>query len=177
MGVDNIEHEPGENVPAAFETKFAWKGGLLAGVVATIVMGVAISVMALETLRVAIAGLYGFEGSLLAGWAAHLVHGALFGLIFAAFLADPALHRVGERVWKSILAGAVYGLVLTVIGAGIIMPMWLDFVGFQNPPGILDITTATLVWHLVYGAVLGALFPYAKGVGGTVASEPSAARG
>ena len=143
-----------------FETTWAWKGGAVAGLVATVVMGVAISLMKVSTLQVAIAGLYGQEGDLAAGWVAHLFHGTLFGMIFAAVLADPGLYRVSERVWKSAVAGIVYGLVLAVAGAGIIMPIWLSIVGFLAPPSIPNVTTPLLVWHVIYGVVLGSLFPF-----------------
>lgn len=145
-------------LPAAFETRWAWKGGALAGLVATAVMGVVISLTSLATLRLAIAGLYGFEGNLTAGWVAHLAHGTLFGVVFAAVLTDPALYRLSERVWKTTVAGIVYGLVLAVVGAGILMPIWLSATGFADPPSIPNVTTSSLVWHLVYGAVLGVLF-------------------
>lgn len=93
---------------------------------------------------------------------AHLFHGTLFGMIFAAVLADPGLYRVNERIWKSVVAGAVYGLVLAVAGAGIIMPIWLGVVGFPTPPSIPNVTTPLLIWHAIYGVVLGGLFPFVK---------------
>jgi sterol desaturase/sphingolipid hydroxylase (fatty acid hydroxylase superfamily) len=132
--------------------------------VATLAMGHAISPMQLSTLRVAIAGLYGFEGSLLAGWTAHLVHGALFGVVFAAILADPGLYRVSEWVWKTVLAGVVYGLVLAVVGAGIVMPIWLNAVGVPVTASLPNVTVPLLVWHAVYGVVLGGLFPFVEGL-------------
>jgi len=158
MGIEDERTE----LPAAFDGSWAWRGGAVAGAIATVAMGVAISLMDLELLRVAIAGLYGLEGSLAAGWIAHLVHGIIFGLIFAAFLSDPALYRVEETLWKSVVAGVVYGVVLTVVGAGLIMPMWLSAVGFQTPPSMPNVTLPSLVWHLVYGTVLGLLFPFVR---------------
>lgn len=134
-----------------------YRAGAVCGFVATVVMGLAITAVDVETLRVAIAGLYGYEGSLVAGWAAHLAHGTLFGVVFAAVLADPGLHRVSERLWKTTLVGVGYGLFLAFAGAGIIMPIWLGMVGFTGVPGIPYITGATVVWHVIYGAVLGGL--------------------
>ncbi len=147
-----------------FERQWGWRGGAVAGAVATVAMGLAISLMQLSTLRVAIAGLYGFEGSLLAGWTAHLLHGSLFGVVFAAVLADPGLYRVSEWVWKSVLAGVVYGLVLAVVGAGIVMPIWLDLAGVPVTASIPNVTVPLLVWHAVYGVVLGGLFPFVEGL-------------
>lgn len=142
-----------------FEANWSWKGGAVAGLVATAVMGLAISVVQLSTLRVAIAGLYGFEGNLVAGWVAHLAHGTLFGMIFAGLMADPGLYRISDWVWKSVVAGVVYGFILAIIGAGIIMPIWLGLAGFPTPPSIPNVTTPLLIWHGIYGIVLGSLFP------------------
>ncbi len=149
------------DIPASFETDWAWKGGGVAGLIATVAMGLAIMAMDIELLRVVIAGLYGFEESVVAGWIAHLAHGTLFGIIFAAILTDPALYLVSQRIWKSVVAGIVYGLVLTIIGAGILMPIWVSVVGLGSPP-IPNVTGPSLVWHLIYGAVLGGIFPFVK---------------
>lgn len=142
-----------------FESEWRWRGGAIAGFVATTVMGAAMTVMNVATLQEAIAGLYGMEGSLLAGWFTHLAHGTLFGVVFALLLTDPGLHRVTDWRWKSTVAGVVYALVLAVAGAGIIMPIWLTLAGFTTPPRIPFVTTPLLLWHLLYGLVLGALFP------------------
>jgi len=149
---------------APFETRWAWRGGAVAGAIATVATGIAISAVDLSTLRIAIAGLYGFQGQLIAGWIAHLAHGTLFGMIFAAILADPGLYRVSERHWKTIVAGVVYGLVLAVAGAGIVMPIWLGAVGVDLELTIPHVTVPLLAWHLVYGVVLGGVFPFVDGL-------------
>lgn len=141
-----------------FEDRWAWKSGAVAGFIATLGMGIVIILMDFETLRVAIAGLYVQEGSLVAGWIAHLIHGTLFGLLFAYVLTDPGLAGITRWTWKTVLAGIVYGLVLTVVGAGIIMPIWLNAVGFASPPPLPNVTGSSLIWHFVYGATLGGLF-------------------
>ena len=145
---------------APFATTWHWRGGALAGLVATLVMGVVITLTNQRVLQEAIAGLYGQSGNLLIGWVAHLVHGVLFGVLFAAILTDPSLYRVTERLHVSVLAGVVFGLVLAVVGAGIIMPMWLDVVAPELAVPIPNVTVPLLVWHLLYGVVLGGVFPY-----------------
>jgi sterol desaturase/sphingolipid hydroxylase (fatty acid hydroxylase superfamily) len=148
--------ETGATTP--FETGVSWRAGGVAGFVATAVMGVAISAMDLGTLRVAIAGLYGFEGSLIAGWAAHLLHGTLFGVVFSAVLADPGLLRVSEWLWKTLVAGVVFGLVLAVVGAGVVLPIWLGVAGVEVGATVPFVTVPSLLWHAVYGVVLGVGF-------------------
>lgn len=158
MSIDQpADNEPA--VPAGFESELDWRGGAVAGAAAAAAMGVGIGVVDLDTLRVAIAGLYGAEGNLAVGAFVHLVHGAVFGVVFAAVLADPSLHRVAVARWKATVAGVVYGLALSVVGTGIVMPIWLDVVGFPTPPAIPNVTGPIVAWHVVYGLVLGALFP------------------
>jgi hypothetical protein len=148
-----------------FETTVSWRAGGVAGFVATAVMGVVISAMDLGTLRVVIAGLYGLEGSLVAGWAAHLAHGTLFGVVFATVLADPGLHRVSDWLWKTTVAGVVFGLVLGVVGAGIVLPIWLELVGLDLSVSLPFVTTPSLAWHTIYGVVLGVGFHVVDGRG------------
>jgi len=142
-----------------FESEWAIRGGAVAGVLATIAMGVAISVMQLETLQSAIAGLYGQGGNLLAGWVAHLAHGTVFGIAFAGILSDPGLHRLTEWRWKTALAGLVFGLLLALVGAGFIMPVWLSAIGAAAVPPVPNVTVGLVIWHVIYGVVLGAVFP------------------
>lgn len=142
-----------------FAGRWDWRGGALAGLLATAVMGVAISVTDQSTLQVAIAGLYGQSGSLVAGWTAHLFHGTVFGALFTLLLADPGLHRLTDWYWKTTVAGVVYSVVLAVAGAGIIMPIWLGLAGLPVPASIPNVTAPMLVWHLIYGLALGGLYP------------------
>lgn len=141
-----------------FESTLAWRHGAVAGLIAAVAMGLLMSATQIDVLRDAIPGLYGLEGDLVAGWIAHLVHGVLFGLVFAAVMTDPGLARIGERPRMTALAGIVYGSVLAVVGAGIVMPMWLGFVGFAESPPLPNITGPTLLWHALYGVVLGVIF-------------------
>lgn len=62
------------------------------------------------------------------------------------------------------LAGLVYGVVIWVVLAALVMPVWLGAVGFPSPPPFPNFAVPSLLWHLVYGAVLGAVFPAVKGL-------------
>ncbi|WP_267641865.1 hypothetical protein [Haloarchaeobius amylolyticus] len=155
MAIFHKEKHAGES---PFESRFRWRSGAASGFLAAGVTGLAITLMGLETLQVAIAGLYGFEGNIVVGWAAHLLHGALFGVVFAGVLADPGLFAVSDWLWKVVVAGAVYGVILAVFGAGIIMPIWLGAVGLPAPPSIPHVSASLVGWHLLYGVVLGGSF-------------------
>jgi hypothetical protein len=142
-----------------FATTWSWKAGAVAGLLATVAMGVAITLTNELTLQRAIAGLYGQEGSLVAGWAAHLAHGTLFGLVFAGILTDPTFYDLTDSVLKTAVLGVCYGLLLAIAGAGFVMPVWLSLVGFPNPPAVLNLNAPILGWHLLYGVALGGLYP------------------
>lgn len=135
-----------------------WRVGAVSGFLATVAMGAAITVGDLAVLREAIAGLYTLEGNLAAGWLVHLAHGTLFGVVFAAILSDPALYRVSERVWKTVLTGVVYALVLALVGAGFVMPVWLGVVGSAAAPTVPNVTVPLVGWHVLYGVVLGGTY-------------------
>ena len=151
---------PTEDQDDPFSSRWDWRSGAISGLLAAVVMGVGITLTQQVTMQVAIAGLYGQSGNLVAGWAAHLFHGTLFGVLFAAILADPGLYHLTDWPRKTVLAGIVYSMVLAVAGAGIVMPMWLELVGVTAPGTILALSGPMLVWHLLYGAVLGVLFPF-----------------
>jgi hypothetical protein len=148
-----------------FTATWNWRGGAVAGLVATVAMGAFIAAVDMQTVQSAIAGLYGQAGNLAVGWVAHLAHGTLFGIVFATVMADPGLYWAKESVPATVLVGVAYGMVLAVAGAGIIMPIWLSLAGFADPPTPPFVTAPTLAWHLVYGAVLGATFSYTRRLG------------
>lgn len=141
-----------------FEEYFSWRLGAGAGVVAAAVMGLGMMVIEPGMLPDSVAGLYGVEGSLAAGWAAHLFHGAVFGFVFAVVMADPSMVGVSAWLWKSTVAGVVFGIVLAVAAMGVVLPMWSQAAGVSSAPDVPFITGTTVAAHLVYGAVLGGLF-------------------
>lgn len=77
-------------------------------------------------------------------------------------MADPGFFGVSDSIPKTIVAAVSYALVLAVAGAGIVMPIWLGVAGFAVPPSIPDVTPPLLVWHGIYGVVLGGLFPFVE---------------
>lgn len=155
------EETASTDVSDPFEGRVNWRAGAVSGFVAAAVMGAAITLVQIDTLRVAIAGLYGFGGSLLVGWTVHLLHGTLFGVVFAAILSDPGLYRLADWWWKTLAAAVVYAIVLAVVGAGFVMPIWLGFVGVTTAGTVPHLTVPLVAWHLIYGLALGAVYPRA----------------
>jgi hypothetical protein len=70
---------------------------------------------------------------------------------------------VSEWLWKTVVAGVVFGLVLAVAGAGIVLPIWLGAVGVDVGASIPFVTVPSLLWHTLYGVVLGVGFHVGDG--------------
>jgi uncharacterized membrane protein YagU involved in acid resistance len=111
-----------------------------------------------------VAALVGQE-SVAVGWVVHLgisvLFGAGYGLTFA----------VGSRSWGHAVGfGAVYAVILWVVGALLIMPAWLGMPVFQ----IGEMQLQSLMGHVLYGLALGLVAQaviQASGGGSEVASR------
>jgi hypothetical protein len=145
---------------APFERGPAVRGGTVAGFTATLLTSIAIVAIDSSMLSDAVAGMYGFQNALVVGLIAHLIHGTLFGAAFALVLTDPSLTSVTNWLWKTTLAGVVYGLLLALIATGFVMPVWVDFVGVSTIESMPYVTPSLVAWHALYGLVLGGLFPF-----------------
>ncbi len=121
--------------------------GLLAGVAMGLVLDLVMGMMP------AIGGLYGVETTL-AGWVSHLWHAAVFGTVFGGVLVlTPLVTHVTRPVPASAL-GIVWGLVLWVGAAGVIMPLWMGAIGLPAP-NVPALNPVSGVGHVLYGFVLG----------------------
>lgn len=155
---DYYGEDPDEISP--FESGPAVRGGIVAGFIATVLTSIAILAVDSSMLSDAVAGMYGFQNALAVGLIAHLVHGTVFGVVFAFVLTDPGLARVTNWLWKTALAGIVYGLVLSLVATGFVMPVWVDFVGVATIESVPYVTPSLVGWHALYGLVLGGMFPF-----------------
>ncbi len=135
-----------------------WKAGVAGGLVGGLVFGAMMSVMTPPVLEMGIPAMYGIEGPAGAiGWAIHMSHGAIIGLGFAAIASvKPDL---AESAGTSVGVGVGYGFLVWVALAVIVMPIWLSAVGFPGAPPLPNVGVESLVGHVVYGAVLGAVYP------------------
>ncbi len=133
----------------------AWQAGVIGGIVAAGVMAVLMALMNPPVLTAAIPALYGFSGGI-AGVTIHLAHGAVLGVAFAAIVQSGA---VEERSLGRVLgAGVVWGVLIWATMAALVMPLWLASVGFPMAPPFPNFAVPSLLWHAVYGAVLGAVY-------------------
>ncbi|MGQ4556525.1 DUF6789 family protein [Halobellus sp. GM3] len=128
----------------------AWQYGVVAGVIAAIVMGALMVMQMRPVIEVAIPSMYFLAGGA-AGFTIHVAHGAVLGVVFAAF----ATTRPDLTTAKAIAYGVGYGVVLWAVLAVIVMPVWLSAVGSPANPPLPNVSVTSLVGHVVYGAVLG----------------------
>lgn len=135
-----------------------WSKGLLAGVAATIVLSVLMVIKAALGLMPAvnaikmlakIAGDFGLPSGPIVGWIAHLFTGVvLWGLVFAGtYDSWPGTPPV---------KGAVFSVMAWLLMMSMVLPM--AGAGFFGVNIGLSAAVATLLLHLVFGVVLGAVF-------------------
>ena len=132
-----------------------WQAGVVGGIAGAAVMAVLVSLMNAAVLEGAIPGLYGLSGGV-AGWVVHLSHGAVLGVVFAALVERvyPGEHSTGTVVGLGLAWGGLTWLVL----AALVMPVWLAAIGFPMAPPFPNFAPPSLLWHLVYGGVLGVAY-------------------
>lgn len=139
---------------AALSSSRTWSGAVGGGLVAGVAMGLIMHfVMGAMPL---IGALYG-QPTVVAGWIAHLFHSVIFALLFAAVIARTSFREYG--IYGMIGLGAIYGIILEIVAAGVVLPIWANAVGAGG--GGLPVPFIILpgfVTHLVYGVVLGAIF-------------------
>ena len=100
-------------------------------------------------------------GSFFVGHALHFVNGIVFGILFG-ILAREMLPGKNTNA-GSIGKGLMYGGIMTIISAGLLVPYaYVPEQGyglflFDGPDG-WKLPFGILVWHLIYGFFLGALW-------------------
>jgi hypothetical protein len=133
-----------------------WKAGLAGGIAGGIVMGALMLVMNRAVIAVAIPSLYSLAPppTVPVGMAVHVFHGAVLGIVFAGIATalgiDSARNAVG--------LGLAWGVVTWVALAALLMPVWLGAVGSPASPPFPNFAPPSLLWHAVYGLVLGSVY-------------------
>jgi hypothetical protein len=132
----------------------AWAAGAVGGAVAGVAMGVVLHIV--MDLMPMVAALYGLEG-VVGGWVAHLFHSVVFALVFVGATSLPRLGAFG-RFPASVPAGVAYGVGVWLFGSVYAMPLWLSSIG-MDAPATPNVAPMSLLAHLLYGAVLGVVYP------------------
>jgi hypothetical protein len=133
-----------------------WKAGVVGGLAGAAAMGALVVVMNLATLAVAIPSLYTLAppASPGVGLFVHLSHGAVLGVVFAGLVQAAGREEPGSLVGL----GLGWGVVTWVVLAALVMPLWLSAVGSPASPPFPNFAVPSLLWHAVYGLVLGGVY-------------------
>jgi hypothetical protein len=105
----------------------------------------------------------------LAGWLYHLFNSTVIGALFGVLLGTTA----GVNASRNVALGAAWGAVWWVVGALILMPLFLGmpaFAALRMPP-MPPVAMGSLVGHLIYGVILGLTYARLRRAG---RMEPSA---
>jgi hypothetical protein len=139
-----------------------WQAGIVGGLVGGAAMGAMITMMMTPVIEVAIPALYGLAPppNGLAGWVVHMAHSAVLGVVFAAVATGTG---VGRGVGRSAIVGLIYGVVLWALLAALVMPIWLQTVGFAGAPPFPNFALpGSLPAHAVYGVLLGVVYSFLR---------------
>lgn len=140
------------------KTQFSIKSALIAGLIATAAM----------TMFTFMAPLMGFEmnipkmlantmgAPIIIGWIAHFMVGEILAINFAA------VYLRTTNKTSDFKSGALFGLIPWFIAQVMVMPMMSVMSGGSYSAGLfsgsLMIAMASLVGHLIYGAILGGIY-------------------
>lgn len=139
--------------------------GAVAGIAGGLVFGIMMQMMMAPTpdgqqipMMKMVAMVVGSD-SLTAGWLYHLFNSALIGALFGLIL--------GSRVISygtGLGLGAAWGILWWVLGALILMPVLLGmepFASLRMAP-MRPVAMGSLIGHLIYGMLLGAIYRWAE---------------
>ncbi|CCQ37683.1 uncharacterized protein Nmlp_3559 [Natronomonas moolapensis 8.8.11] len=134
---------------------------VVASVLGSFAFGIVMSLTMGDVLFAAIPAMYGLGGvdpttGTLLGWAIHVSHGTVLGLVFGG--AFSVAVPLGDDTRRWAVAGLAYGAALWLVLATFVMPVWVGAVTASSPP-VPDVRPWSLVGHLLYGVYLGALIP------------------
>ena len=129
---------------------------MVGGIVGAAVMGALMVLMNDMVIAVAIPSLYTLAPpqNPAAGLFVHVSHGAVLGVVFAGIAGAVGADSTG----KLLGLGALWGVVTWAVLAALVMPMWLGAVGSPASPPLPNFAPPSLLWHVIYGLVLGGVY-------------------
>ncbi|MCU4801581.1 histidine kinase [Halobacteria archaeon HArc-gm2] len=151
-----MSSETQRSVTIEDDVSFDATAGVIGGIVGGVAMGALVVVMNAAVLAVAIPSLYTLAppANLQLGFLVQVFHGAALGLAFAGLVGTLSV----DSPAKVVAAGLGWGVVTWLVLAALVMPLWLGAVGSPASPPFPNFALPSLLWHAVYGAVLGGVF-------------------
>ena len=104
----------------------------------------------------------GATGLFFSGMALHFVNGIVFAILYGV-IARHSLPFSGKTNGGNISKGLLYGVIMTIISAGLLVPyayvanQGYGLFLFDGPDG-WKLPAGILLWHLIYGYFLGQLY-------------------
>ncbi|MEO7136471.1 MAG: DUF6789 family protein [Gemmatimonadales bacterium] len=141
--------------------------GIGAGIVAGVIFGFMMQMMSAPTPdgrampMMAMVAQVVRSDSLVVGWLYHLLNSAVIGGIFGWLLG----HRIAGRFGSGAGWGAFYGVIWWILGALILMPVFLGMRAFAplTMAPMRPVAMGSLMGHLLFGVVLGTTFAWLRG--------------
>jgi len=84
----------------------------------------------------------------------HISHSAVLGVVFAGIASALEVEDTGRLAGL----GVGWGVATWAVLAALVMPVWLSAVGSPASPPFPNFAPPSLLWHVVYGAVLGGVY-------------------
>jgi len=126
--------------------------GIYGGLAGGLIFGVMMGMMGMLPMMAKMAG----SSSPAIGFGVHLVISAIIGVIFA-LLVGGRLRTLGTTV----AAGLAYGLAWWLLGPLTLMPLFMGMgIGVNWTGAAMTAAMPSLVGHLVYGGILGAVYAW-----------------
>ncbi len=163
--------ESEETSTYGIESRLGWPiGGVIAGAVAAATFGLVMWLFDPGILQVAIPAFYGLEAGGVVGWAIHIAHGAVLGLIFGFIVTremvlgiirtNPETEALSETgvMLRIVGAGFAFGLAVWAILPLIVLPTLAGQIGGEAAAEFPGTAVESLAGHALFGLVLGAVF-------------------
>lgn len=145
------------------KSQISFTKAIVGGISATIIMTLFTVMGGMMNIKMDIPAMLGsmFGGNLMIGWLMHFMIGIILAINYAVIFYPKSNI---PPLW---LRGALFGILPWFMAQIVVMPMMSMMNGMQFSSGLFSgsiiMATASLVGHLVFGAVLGSIYiPYPK---------------
>lgn len=137
------------------------QSAVVAAILGSVAFGIVMSLTLGDVMFTAIPAMYGLAGvdevlGVFVAWGIHLSHGVALGLAYGA--AVTVKPRYGRDLRAGLLAGSVYGVILWLVLASVVMPLWVGLASSMSPP-VPSWEPMSLLGHVFYGLYVGGFVP------------------